>query len=282
MSSPDIFDYADHVRFLEDWYQARKDANPRFSHRALARKLHSSDPSAFLNVLKGRRRLTPDRVDDLIRVAGLEDERAEYFRLLVQFGQAVDQEERDRAWAGIADLRSRLRGPEIDSARFLYLSDRLYSVVRSLAECDGFEADPAWIARTLRPPVDEARAIEAIELLERLGFLLREGDRLVPAEPSVRTPERVEALGSYGYHRQSHALARELLERLWDTDSEVAKETAFLGMTLAIPENRLGDLRRALWELQLKVMHLVDSWEEPKDRVVQVGIQMFPASERTN
>ena len=51
MSSPDIFDYADHVRFLEDWYQARKDANPRFSHRALARKLHSSDPSAFLNVL---------------------------------------------------------------------------------------------------------------------------------------------------------------------------------------------------------------------------------------
>lgn len=282
MSTPDVFDFADHVRFLEAWYQARKGANPRFSHRALARKLGSSDPSTFLNVLKGRRRLTPERVEDLVRVVGLEGERAEYFRLLVRFGQAPDQEERDRAWAGIAELRSRLRGPEIDSARFLYLSDRVYSVIRSLAECEGFAVDPAWIARTVQPPIDEPRATEALGLLERLGFLVRDGDRLVPAEPSVRTPERVEALGSYGYHRQSHAVARDLLERLWDTDSQVAERTAFLGMTLAIPEARLGDLRRALWELQLKVMHLVDSWEEPKDRVVQVGIQLFPASERTS
>jgi uncharacterized protein (TIGR02147 family) len=280
VSLPNVFDHADYRRFLGDWFRARKEANPRFSHRAFARKLGSTDPSLLVNIVSGRRRIPSDRIDGFVAAIGLEADEAEYFRLLVRFGHAETTDERERAWAAIALLRSRLRAPEIDSTRFLYASNRIYSAVHTLSECVGFRPDPAWIASVLRPRVSEAEAAEALDFLLRLGFLERQGDRMVSAEPNVRTPVRVGHLGSFGYHRQNQKLATETLEHLWDPDTSLAEETAFLGITISVPASRLGDLRALLWEAQLKVMHECETWPD-RDQVVQVNIQMFPVSERT-
>jgi uncharacterized protein (TIGR02147 family) len=277
---PNVFDHADHRTFLQTWFQAKKDVNPSFSHRAFARRLGSTNPSLLVNILSGRRRISPDQLEAFVRVVGLEGPAAEYFRLLVRFGQAEDADERHRAWAAITELRSRLQAPEIDSSRFLYLSDRLYPAVLELSRCVGFRADPAWIAARLTPPVPTERAAEALALLERLGFLVREGDRLVPAEPVVRTSANVARLGSFGYHRQTNELVGELLDRVWDPEAGIADETAFLGLTLAVPQERLADLRRLLWEAQLQIAHQCEAWDAP-DRVVQVTIQMYPVSTRT-
>lgn len=278
--NPNVFDYADFRAYLSEWFRERKQVRPRLSHRGFALKVGSKDPSLLLNVITGRRGLTPERTEAFVEALGLEGDEAEYFRLLVRFGQAEDAAERDRAWAAIAVLRSRVQAPEIDSSRFLYASNRIYPAVQSLAECEGFRPEPGWIARTLRPAVSESEAAEALELLLRLGFLARVGDRVVPAQPVMHTPPTVADLGGYGYHRQNHKRAGEVLEQLWDPRSGVAEETAFLGITLAVPESKLGDLRRLLWEAQLHVMHECESWTE-RDRVVQVSIQMFPVSERT-
>lgn len=280
MDLPNVFDHADFRRYLDEWFRARKVANPRFSHRAFARRVGSNDPSVLVNVIAGRRRLADDRVESFVTTLGLDGDAAEYFRLLVAFGQADQRADRERAWASIALLRSRLREPEIDSSRFLYLSNRIYTAIQALAQCVGFRDDPAWVARQLRPPVSEAEAADALGLLERLGFLERRGDTLFPAEPLVRTSETVATLGSFGYQVQNHTLAGEVLERLWDPEGPYA-ETAFLGLTLAVPDSRIQDLRRLLWEAQLNIMHQCEAWGPAHDRVVQVNIQMFPVSETT-
>src|SRR5688500_6819670 len=104
----DIFVYADFRKYLEDWFEARKKANRRFSHRAFARRFGSTDPRLLNNVIRGRRPLTPERTEEFVRVLGLEGEAADCFRLLVRFGQAQDSAERERALAEIAVLWSRL------------------------------------------------------------------------------------------------------------------------------------------------------------------------------
>ncbi|MEQ1506863.1 MAG: TIGR02147 family protein [Myxococcota bacterium] len=278
MDLPNVFDHADFRRYLTAWFAAKKNANPRFSHRAFARKLGSSDPSLLLNVINGRRSLTDDRLEPFTAALGLDGDAAAYFRLLVRFGQAERPDERERVYAEIAVLRTRLQGPEIDSSRFLFASDRLIPAVAALAECDGFDPDPAAIARRLHATVEQAD--HALALLLRLGFLVRDGDRIVPAEPVVRTNERVAHLGSFGYHTQNLRLAAEQLDRLWDVDSGTAEHTAFLGLTLSVPHERLRDLRKLLWEAHLKVLHEVETWTH-RDQVVQVNIQMFPVSEIT-
>jgi uncharacterized protein (TIGR02147 family) len=277
---PDVFEHADFRRYLEDWFKARKARSPQFSHRAFARKLGTSDPSVLLNIIHGRRRLSAELLAQFVRVLDLDEEEARYFRLLVQFAQAGDASERERSWAAIAETRSRLQVPEIDSARFLYLSDRVYPTIRALAQCAGFRADPHWIASQLTPPVNVAQATEALALLERLGFLVRDGDALLPADPVVRTDETVPALASGGYHMQNHQLAGVVLEHLWDEDAS-DEETAFLGLTLAIPQDKLTEVRRMLWEAQLQVLHRCKEWGSERDRVYQLNLQLFPVSART-
>ncbi|MEZ4240562.1 MAG: TIGR02147 family protein [Myxococcota bacterium] len=276
-----VFDYGDFRTYLNDWFAAKKEANPRYSHRLFARRVGSSNPSLLVNITSGRRNLTPDLVDAFVSALGLEDDAATYFRLLVRFGQATDAEDRERAWGGITELRSRLRDPEVDSSRFLYLSDRIYPAIVALAQCAGFRPDPAWVAAQLRPPIPVERAEEALGFLQRIGFLVPEGDTLVPAEPVLHTTPNVALLGSYGYHKQTHDLAGALMERLWEQGSGVAAETAFLGLTVAVPEERLGELRRLLWEAQVQVAHQARAWQDESDRVVQVTIQMYPVSART-
>lgn len=279
MDLPNVFDHADFRRYLKVWFEAKKRANPRFSHRLFARQLGSSDPSALVNVIAGRRRLAEDRVDGFVEVLGLRDHEATYFRLLVLFGQAERPEERDRVWAEIANLRSRLQAPELDSRQFLYASNRLYPAVKALADCAGFRAEPAYVAAALEVSVPEAE--DALDTLFRLGFLVRDADGAVrPADPVVHTAQQVAELGSYGYHRQNHRLAGQVLDRLWDADGVAQAETAFLGLTLAVPEDRLSDLRRLLWEAQLRVLHECNTWTG-SDRVVQISLQMFPVSRRT-
>lgn len=279
MDLPNVFDHADFRRYLKAWFEAKKLANHRFSHRVVGRLLGSSDPSALINVITGRRRIAEERVDAFVEVLGLEDHAATYFRLLVRFGQAERPDERDRVWAEIANLRSRLQAPELDSRQFLYASNRLYPAVKALADCDGFRAEPPFVAAALE--VSEPEAADALDTLFRLGFLVRDPTGAVrPAEPVVHTAQQVAELGSYGYHRQNHRLAGEVLDRLWDADGVVQAETAFLGLTLAVPEERLADLRRLLWEAQLRVLHECNTWTG-SDRVVQISLQMFPVSRRT-
>jgi uncharacterized protein (TIGR02147 family) len=282
MDVPRAFDYADFRKFLEDWFIAAKAHNVHFTHRVLAQRMGTNDPSALANVISHRRRLAAGRLEALVRALELKGDEAEYFRLLVQFGQARSREERDRSWSAIAELRSRLSEPKVDATRFTYLSRWIYPAVRELAQCRRFEARPDWIARHLRPRVSESDAAEALDVNVRLGFLVRENGKLVPRDPEVRTSPIVTQLASYAYHQQNHRLAGEALDRLFPPAPGATAETAFLGLTLAIPDHRIPELRRMLWELQSQIMAQTDAWRTEWDRVVQLNIQLFPVSSRTD
>ncbi|MCB9684695.1 MAG: TIGR02147 family protein [Alphaproteobacteria bacterium] len=270
MQPPDPFAHTDHRAYLEAWYRWRKAKNPRFSYRALSRRLGSNDPSAVLNVVRGRRGLTDDRVEQLVEILELDEPQAVYFRALVRAGQAVDPEDVERTRAVVAELRSRHRQRRVEAATLL--ADRCWPTVLTLAECEGFRPEPAWVAAALEPPISEEKAAEALRVLAELGLLGPGDDR------TLATDERVDDLASQPYHRQNTALAARWIDRL--EDPEVAERCSFLGATVAVPEERLADLGHLLWELQQRLLHQISTWEGPRDRVVQITLQAFPASRR--
>ncbi len=279
MAAPDLYAYADYRRYLTDWFEAQKEGNPRFSHRIMARKLGITDPSALLNVMKGRRRLGDDRIEALARALDLEDEQVAYFRALVDFGQAPDAEARNRAFGVLAELRSRHLPPEVDPARFALLTSWVVPAVRELARLKAFREDPVWIAEQLDPPISPLEAAQALQLVERLGFLRRESGKLVVAEPTVRTSPTVAALSSYPWHRDAHVLGARALERVHDAgEPKASDETAFIGCTISVPTSRIHDVRTAIFEMLGKLLHETEGWTEQHDRVVQVAINLYPVT----
>lgn len=276
---PDIYAYTAFRQYLADWFGWKKAGKAPYSHRIFAKRLGSKDPSVLSNIINGHRKLAETRIPLFAKAMDLDEDETEYFTLLVRLGQAGPGEEHERAWAALTEHRVRREGPSIDPEQVRVLSNWYFAAIRTMAECVGFRPEPSWVAARLRHRVDAETAAEAIEILERLGWLNREGVHVTPATPSIQSAELVAQYGSYGFHRDILRLASRVMDDLHEP--KVEEETAFLGMTLAVPESRIPDLRRMLWEALSQTLHRVDGWPDERDRVVQVSLQLYPLSETT-
>ncbi|MEM6926317.1 MAG: TIGR02147 family protein [Myxococcota bacterium] len=274
---PDIYAYTAFRQYLSDWFDWKKAGGSRFSHRIFAKRLGSSDPSVLSNIIRGHRKLAETRIPLFAKAMELDEEETEYFTLLVRLGQAGPGEEHERAWGALTEFRFRQQGPSVDLDQLKFVSSVHFSAIRTLAECSGFQGDPVWIANQLRPRLDPDTVVEALDMLERLGWLHREAGSFVPATPTIQSAEQVDALGSYAYHRDALRHVGRVMDDLHQP--EVAEQVGLFGFTMAVPESRIKDVRRMLWEVLSQTVHRVDRWEEERDRVVHVSMQLFPISE---
>ena len=269
----DLFSYLDFRRYLDDWFRAAKAGNPRFSHRMFARMAGQKSPSLLMQVVRGERNLTPATTEGFSRAMGLNSEEAAFFADLVRLGQARNQGEQNRAWARISASRRFREARQVEGQGVQYLSHWYYPATRELAHRDDFEADPSWIARTLRPRITLSQARQALDLLLSLGLLIEGDDGAVrPGEASVVTPHEVAGMAARNYHRGMLELARDSIE-------DAAREERHLAaVTVCIPRSLIPRLKRELNAIQERLLDLCDGAEEPAEQVYQVQLALFPLS----
>ena len=273
MSSPDIHTYLDFREFLKDWFDTKKQANPKYSHRLFARKAGLKSPALLANVVSGRRNLTSSSAESFCDAMGLGKVDRRFFHWLVQLDQARTEEEKREAWEHISASRRFRAARQIDSDSVEYLSHWYFPAIRELATCAGFRPDPAWISRTLRPQITEAQARRALETLVSLGLLIRDSSGNVEvSEASVVTPMEVVGMAVQNYHRG-------MLERAAESMTNFGPDERYLGgVTVSIPASQLPALKSEMTRFQERLLDLCDSASDPRDRVYQLGLQIFPLS----
>lgn len=270
-SLPSPYQYVDHRRFLADWFRAKKELNPRFSHRLFARLAGQKNPSLLHHVIEGRRNLTRETTESFVRGLGLRAGEAQFFRLLVQLDQARDAEEREQVWQQICATRRFREARPIAREAFEYLSSWTLPAIRELSRRSDFRADPAWIGAQLIPPISAPEARRALEVLQRLGLLVPDGEGgLVMAEASVATAPEVSRLAVLSYYRGVLGLAAEAIERF------PAEQRHLLSVTVGVPESLLPTLKSEATAFLKRMMDLCDSSSEDTDRVVSMSLQIFP------
>lgn len=274
MDTPDIYAYLDYRAFLSAWFDARKEQNPRFSHRLFARLADQKSPSLLLQVIQRKRNLSEVTAPEFARAMKLDPDETSFFFALVALDQAPSDEARNEAWATLT-AEKRFRGARhIEGAAFEYLSHGYLPAIRELAALPGFRADPAWVASVLRPRLTTEQARDALDLLQRLGMLVPGPDgTLRPAEVSLVTPREVGTLAVHNYHRD---MALRSQAAIGDTPPD---QRHYLGLTLAIPPSLMPVLKEQLNALQTRLLDLADASPDLKRRVVQVNLHLFPLSE---
>jgi len=270
----DVFGYLDHRRFLDDWFRAKKAGNPRFSHRMFARLAGQKSPSLLLQVIRGDRNLTPATTEAFVGAMKLTSEEASFFADLVKLNQASTQEEQNEAWARISASRRFREARRIEGQGVEYISHWYYPAVRELANREDFQADPAWVARTLRPRITVAQARKALELLLSLGLLEERDDgRVRSGEASVVTPHEVAGLAARNYHRGMLELARDSVE------SASREERHLVAVTVCIPRELVPRLKRELNAIQERLLDLCNETDADPEQVYQLHLALFPLSE---
>ncbi|MCO4768697.1 MAG: TIGR02147 family protein [Deltaproteobacteria bacterium] len=269
-----IYGYLDFRRFLADWFEAKKASNPRYSHRLFARKAGHKNPSLLLLVAQGKRNLSPANVQGFVRAMGLSAEESRFFGHLVDLGQASTADEQNEAWQHISASRRFREARSLEGKGFEVISRWYHSALHELARRDDFEADPAWIARSLRPRITRTQAKSALDLLFSLGMLAQTDTGAThPVDVSLATPHEVAGLAARNYHDGMLDLARGSIT------GSTREERHLCAVTACIPRALVPVLKREFDAFQERILDLCDGADGDREQVYQAHFALFPLSE---
>ena len=269
--------YDDFRRFLKDWYAEQKRNNPRYSQRTFARKAGLTSTGFFSEVIAGKRQLTQAAVLRFSKALKLNAQDQAAFESLVAFNQAKTMEERNHHYGKLMGMH----GAKVDivgSERYEFYRHWRNAAVRELINCRPVRAarreDFAALGQSLEPPLSANQARQAVELLLRLGFVVREADgRLRQSAPLISTGDLSAApptaLDVDNFQMAMLDLARRAL------DKRPRAERDFSTLTLSLSAEGEAAAKAEIAALRKRLLALAER-DEGADRVRQFNFQSFP------
>jgi uncharacterized protein (TIGR02147 family) len=274
MSDPDIFQYVDYRAYLHDWLTARRG---RPSLRMLARRAKCS-PALISAVTTGHRDLDTGRAETFATAMKLDQEQTNHLLSMVALAHDPSPRRRQRALDEVLTTQ-RFRGANRkEGAATAILSDPDVSAVLELARCEGWRDDPVWIGRSLRPPISPEAAAAAVAALQAVGALVLGEDGKVRLGRADWSTDHVvfpgvANLALVRLHKAFLARAPAIL------DEVPHDERQFATLTFAVDAELVKQIKARIERFYEEIFHLVESADVRRDRVCQLGTQLFPLAQ---
>jgi len=266
-----VFDFLDYRAYLRAYYEAAKKRRGGYSFRTFAKKAGLKSPNFFKLVMDGQRNLGAESVPRFADALGLDAEESAFFADLVAFAQAPSSVEKNRVFERIAASRRFRVAHRIDGMVHEYLSHWYHPVIRELVAREDFDADPKWIAATLRPEITARQAAQSLKLLLELDLVRQspKTHRYELHEPTRTTEHEVVAIGAANFHRQMLERATQSI----DTVPSALRDLAAL--TVCVSPKTAAEVKRRIHQFREALTELCDSENDGK-MVYQLNVQWFP------
>lgn len=265
-----IFDYLDYRKFLKDYYWERKKADPRFSHRYIARVLEF-DSGYFAKIIKGERHISLRFVPKFIKLCKLSQKEADYFEALVLFCKAKTHDEKSRHFENLMSFKVSDKSI-LTAEQYKLFENWYYLAIREILAFYKFSGDYTELARIVVPTIKPSEAKKAIKTLKKLK-LIRKNDNGVyeRVAPVWSTGEEVKSVALVNLHKAMMDLAKESFDRFKGNERDMST------LTLSISEEEYKLISRELSRLREKLLDAASKCRNP-DRVYQCNFSAFPVS----
>jgi uncharacterized protein (TIGR02147 family) len=270
---PSVYAFLDAREFLRQAYKARRAVDRRFSQRFIALALRAGSSSFFLDLLSGKSKFTPSRVAGFAKLFRLNKTETHYFEQLVAYSEAENPEEKSQALSRLRGMESRGQRRLLEASHAEYFSKWHYAAVRELLAVYDFTGDYATLGNLLNPPLPEATARAAVELLESL-MLIRK-----TAHGGYEPTEQVVMSGPGNGPAQMRTVLLnhlDLARRALDVVPAASRPFSYL--TVSVSERSFALIHEKLRALRDEVFDLITR-DHDVDRLYQLNVQFFPVSD---
>lgn len=268
-----ILNYLDYRLFLKDWYSFNKTNYRKYSYRQFALDL-GFQPSNFLHlVVSGKRNCSPETVRKIqLFLSGTAQEK-KYFSFLVQYNQAATDTQKKEFAKKLESIRGKKRRV-IDSDEAHFFMNWYMPVLREIICLKNFVPNLNWISRKLWPSVSEDKVLEGLKILERLGYIKKEGSRYVQIESHLTTLPEVKSDWITRYQDEMIQLSLAALKM-------PAKVRDISSMTMGVSKEQFDRLKQKIVAFRDEIQHELEDESSPLlDSVVQLNIQFFPLTKK--
>jgi uncharacterized protein (TIGR02147 family) len=270
--------YLDYRQYLRDHYEEQKRRNPRYSHRLFALKAGLTSTGFFSEVLSGKRQLAPAAALRFCKALKLTGQEQTYFENLVAFNQAKTIEERNHHFAKLSGQRT-AKADFVGQERYEFYRHWYHAALRELIQCRPCRGktreDFAVLGQSLEPAIPPAKAKQSVELLLRLGFIVRGPDGILRQAASLITTGDLKAAPSTldvdNFQATMLDLARKALDR------QPRSRRDFSTLTLSLSASGEAAANAEIAAFRKRLMALAEK-DERADRVRQFNFQSFSLS----
>lgn len=271
-SEPDLLHYSDFRLYLADFHRWRKGGDPGFSLRRFAKEIGFSSHTLLRYILDGRRNVSKRTLLKISLALGLSGTRADFFENLVFFNQATSLKEKDHFYQKLLAADKTRGMKKMEARQFEVLKTWYHTAIREMLNLGSFNPDPAWIARTLLPPIEARDARDSLKLLTDSGLVRRTANGYAAVNDAITTDDETMALFVRNYHLEMLDLAKRAIDAVPPEQRDISS------VCMTIREADLPMLKKQI-QLMRKELRVFAAKGKQAQRVVQVNIQLFPLSQ---
>jgi uncharacterized protein (TIGR02147 family) len=232
--------------------------------------------SYFQDILNGKF-LSQLKIPLFIKVFNLTKDEAQFFRVLVNYNQAVDDPtEREFLFEQLISLN---RTPQtiISSQEYAYYKEWYHSVVRAVLNIVDFKKDGNYLkfSQQVFPPLTAAQARASVAILLQLE-LIKENSKgfLKPTEKVITTGAYAKDEVIKQYQLKSFEIAHEAILKNQHQPQRVITKM------ISISEEGYNRILKNLEKFDSEVDSIVHKDETPADRIYQLDMVFFPHSRK--
>ena len=266
-----IFDYLNYRDFLKDYFKEQKVKNPCYSYKYLANKAGLKSKSFIHEVVTGKKNLSRTSLFALGKALGLNAKAFAYFDNLVSFNQAENDEQKNHFFKKLMEYNKRTVSRPISKDQYDYFSEWHHSTVRELIGMFDVKGDYALLGKLLQPSISSKEARESVELLERLGLILKNGKKFKITHNSITTGDEVASMAIKNFHAQNLNIAASALYNCPANERDIS--TIVGGLS----SEGFAAIKCEIQLFRKKLMKIMDR-DKNTNRVYTINFQIFPTS----
>lgn len=262
-----IVEYSDFRQYMLDYYEERKRRSV-FSWREFSKIAGFSSSSYMKVVCDGKSKLSRIGVERTGAAMGLVGFEMEYFRAMVEFGQAATEEKKKAAYENMLAIAKVHKVRVLEGDLFEFYDFWQNPVVRELAPLMP-GATPGEIAKKCYPEMTAAEVQQSLNFLTKAGLLKKAGDSaFVQAETSITGTPDATRLALRGMHRQMSKLATPALDL-------PVEQRNFSGVTMGVSRESYERIVKVLDECRRQIIAIAAD-DKNIDQVYRLNLQLFP------
>jgi uncharacterized protein (TIGR02147 family) len=259
---------------MQDFYDERK-RTCSFTWREFARLAGFTSPTYLKLVCEGKSSLSElgiERVAAAMNLGGFE---YAYFRSLVHYNQAKDDETKKNAFASMKDIAKANKIRVVDGDAFTYFESWKNPVLRELVTMMP-GATPKAVAEMCWQPITADEVRKSLNFMVSVGILQRKSKNVyVQTEKALVGNSDVMPLVLRSMHREMAGFAQKAIDEFDVNDRDVS------GITMGIDRDTYEQIVRELESCRRKIVAIANTCKEP-NQVYRLNLQMFPLSKNTH
>ena len=273
--TPDIFEFIDYATYMEEWFNAKKVTNPKYSYRTFADQAGFKARGYIADIIKRRKQLSIASIQKVANAMKMELRESEYFELLVLFKISKNANEKSLYWEKIQSFNGLPETTLKIFKEFKVLEHWYIAPIREVVTTLEFNEDYNFLSKQLTPEISPTEARDAVQLLKDLKIIIKKGKIYEQhSQQLIILPDELHDLAVKKFQRDMLSLAQEALTTF--TAERRTIQTLTFGSNSILNEK----INQEIQIFIARVSKLVEEFPEVQE-VREVNIQNFPLSKRS-